>query len=156
MIVVLITIIGLAIGEVAVSRGMAWKLQETVADKLDAQLQIKSLWFVPPAGIFVSGATLLRDDEPLLKIGPTELRLARIPWFNRPLVIKSLDVDDPVLEVSRTEHGLFGGPGLVKAGPTTRKWREAKKLSDVLQLRNLIVRGDGSPTPTIAPPGRCR
>ena len=141
VIVALITALGLALAEVAISRSLAWKLKETVADKLDAQLQIKSLWFVPPVGVYVSGATLSRDDQPIVQIGETELRLAQIPWFNRPMMIQSLDVDDPVLQISRTHEGIFGGPGFVKkTGPTTRKKREPKKLSDVLRLRNLVVR----------------
>src|SRR5687768_17899318 len=58
VIVALITAVALGLAEVAISRSLAWKLKETIADKLDAQLQIKSLWFVPPVGVYVSGATL--------------------------------------------------------------------------------------------------
>ena len=125
--------------EFAISLGLSWKLSGMVADRLDAELRIKSLWYIPPVGMWVSGASLYRDEERLVEIGPTKLRLARIPWFNKPLIIQSLDVDDPVIEISRTEQGLMGGPGLVKARPIPPKPRPPKKLSDILRLRKFIL-----------------
>jgi hypothetical protein len=135
---ILLTIIVASLSELGVSNLLARQLRTLVADRLDAELTVGRLWYIPPFGVYVSDASLWRDQERIASIGATRLRLARVPLPHRPIVIQRLSIEAPILQLTRTAEGLLGGPGLLKARPTTRKG-PAKNLSDVLQLRHLRV-----------------
>jgi hypothetical protein len=119
--------------EVAVSSLIADKLQKTIAAKLDAQLRIGTLWYVPPLGARVTGAALVRDGADVVQLGKATLQLARLPIGRGPVVIESIRLDAPVIHIS---PAVLAG-GLIK----NARWKPDRKLSEMLRLRKLRLEG---------------
>ncbi|HEX8524074.1 MAG TPA: AsmA-like C-terminal region-containing protein [Tepidisphaeraceae bacterium] len=133
--VALLVVCGLEYG---ISKFLDYKLRDTIADRLDAELKIDGLWYVPPLSVHVASAALYRDEERLIAIGPSEIKLARIPLPRRPVVIESIEVDEPTIELTRDKEGFIGGPGFVKERKK-RPRRAPRKLSEILQLRHFQI-----------------
>lgn len=106
------------------------KLQGMIAGHLDAKLEIGRLMYAPPFGVrargvrLVSGSALGGDTAgtELLKVRKFDLKLARSPFREGPLVIQNITVHDPEVHLIRLPDGrLVGMHGLVKKdSPTVR------------------------------------
>jgi hypothetical protein len=140
IIIAVILLLALCGAELGISKFLDYKLRDTISDRLDAQLTIEGLWYVPPLSVHISGATLHREEERLLSIGPSEIKLAQIPLPGRPVVIDSVAVDQPIVELTRDKDGFIGGPGFVKER-AHKTHRPPKKLSEMLRLRHFQLSG---------------
>ncbi len=140
IIIASIVLVALCGAELGISKFLGYKLRETISERLDAELKIEGLWYVPPLSVHVSSAALYREEERLLKIGPSEIKLARIPLPGRPVIIDSVALDRPIVELTRDKEGFIGGPGFVKER-VHKTHRPASKLSEILRLRHLKLNG---------------
>ena len=131
---VVIVLVPLFIAYGLVCRYLERKLENTVAQKLDAELKIDGLLYFPPYGIRITNAHLIRKNNVVLNLGRLSLRLAESPFGDDPIVIEHFDVADPVVRIIRTTEGLQGGPGFVKE-EVKREPEPKKKFSDFLRLR---------------------
>src|SRR6185312_14899444 len=93
-VVLLIVLIG---AEWLISSVIASKLRSTLADKLDAQLRLGPLLYLPPFGVIVFDPQLSRDGQILFAASRIKLSLAGIPSSGTPLVIASLRLVSPQL-----------------------------------------------------------
>src|SRR5688572_11298211 len=135
---VIIVLVPLFIAYGFVCRYLERKLENTVAQKLDAELKIEGLLYFPPYGIRITGAHLIRKNNVVLNLGRLSLRLAESPFGDDPIVIEHFDVADPVVRIIRTKEGLQGGPGFVK-DEVKREPEPKKKFSDFLRLRKFAI-----------------
>jgi uncharacterized protein involved in outer membrane biogenesis len=121
------------------------RLQELVASRLNAHLEIGDLIYRYPYGVDVSNATLVTQSPDgqaltLLEIPRLRLALAQLPIGSGPLVIRRLEIAYPSIHLIRTADGLAGSKTLVRqnspaeSGPPT-------KLSDILQLTEFVMHG---------------
>jgi hypothetical protein len=140
IIIAVVMLIALCGAELGISKFLDYKLRQTIAGHLDAELKIEGLWYVPPLSVYVSGATLHRDEERLLKIGPSEIKLAGIPLPRHPVVIENITIDQPIIELTRDKDGHLGGPGFVKERARKSR-RPPTKLSEMLRLRHFQLTG---------------
>ena len=150
------------------------KLQGMIAGHLDARLQIGRMMYSPPFGVrardvrLVAGSSAGDDfaGTELLKVSKLDLKLARHPFHEGPLVIQNITVHDPEVHVIRTADGrLVGMHNLVRpdaptlqatqpaTAPATRPGVEIEepdeaerdaaraKLSDMFELRHFGIKG---------------
>lgn len=106
------------------------KLQGMIASHLDAKLEIGRLMYAPPFGVrardvrLVSGSALGGETAgtELLKVRKLDLKLARSPFYDGPLIIQNITVHDPEVHLIRMPGGrLVGMDELVrKDSPTVR------------------------------------
>ena len=106
------------------------KLQGMISGKLDARLHIGRLMYAPPFGVrardvrLLSGAGADYPNTELLKVAKLDLKLARSPFRDGPLVIQNITVHDPEVRLIRTAGGrLVGMHALVRkdaADPSTQ------------------------------------
>ena len=110
------------------------KLQGMIEGHLDARLHIGRLMYAPPFGVrardvrLVSGASGGEyAGTELLKVRKLDLKLARSPFRDGPLVIQNITVHDPEAHLVRTADGrLVGMHALVKGdSPTARATQPA-------------------------------
>src|SRR4051812_49146240 len=83
------------------------KLQEMIASKLSAELEMERLAYLPPFGVRVYNARLIALNDAggefdVLKIARLDLRLAKLPFGEGPLVIERIDVQQPEVYLVRT------------------------------------------------------
>ena len=128
------------------------KLQAMIASKLNAELRMEDLAYLPPFGVRVRNAKLVAKNEAdagefdLLKVARIDLRLAELPFGEGPLVIERIDVQQPEVYLVLTEHGLLGSTALT-APPQTRPapgrpvLPPGTKLSDMFELRHFALWG---------------
>ena len=102
------------------------KLQGMISGHLDAKLHIGRLMYAPPFGVrardvrLVSGAGAEWPNTELLKVRKLDLKLARSPFREGPLVIQNITVHDPEVHLIRTHDGrLVGMHALVKKDSPT-------------------------------------
>ena len=147
------------------------KLQGMIAGHLDAKLHIGRLMYSPPFGVrardvrLVSAGGSAPAGVELLKVGKLDLKLARLPFREGPLVIQNITVHEPEVHLIRTEDGkLIGMHGVVRReaaqsqpaadaedgrrdkfdvdAPDEAAAEAARaKLSDMFELRHFGVRG---------------
>lgn len=128
------------------------KLQAMIASKLSAKLEMDHLAYLPPFGVRVRNARLIALDDAggefdLLKIARLDLRLAKLPFGEGPLVIKRIDVQEPELHLVLTERGMLGSTAFqMPPGVQTRPSHGAHlppgtKLSDMFELRHFALWG---------------
>jgi hypothetical protein len=150
------------------------KLQGMIAGHMDARLEIGRMMYAPPWGVRARDVRLIAGDATgqagteLLKVRKLDLKLARHPFHEGPLVIENITVHDPEARVIRTPDGrLVGMHGLVRGdsptaqatqpatSPATRpaggieidppaeaEQEAAKaKLSDMFELRHFGIKG---------------
>jgi hypothetical protein len=150
------------------------KLQGMIGGHLDARLEIGRMMYAPPFGVRARDVRLIAGDATgqagteLLKVRKLDLKLARHPFHEGPLVIENITVHDPEARLIRTPDGrLVGMHALLKkdsptaqatqpsARPATRpandldvappaeaEQQAAKaKLSDMFELRHLGIKG---------------
>src|SRR5438874_2043609 len=91
------------------------KLQAMISSKVDAELRVGSLAYLPPFGVRVRDARLIAHDRQnsgreleVLKIARLDLRLAKLPFRKGPLVIQRVEVREPELHLVYTDEGLLG------------------------------------------------
>ena len=124
------------------------KLQGMIAGHLDAQLRIGDLSYSPPYGVRARDVSLVTDDPrhgwvELVKVKRLDLKLARLPFGDGPLVIQNVTVQDPSIHLVQTEDG-FVGRRLVRkqdGSPATSPKDQPEdfgkgKLSDMFLLRH--------------------
>jgi hypothetical protein len=104
------------------------KLQGMIAGHLDARLQIGRMMYAPPFGVrardvrLIAGASAGPEfaGTELLKVAKLDLKLARHPFHEGPLVIQNITVHDPEVHVIRTADGrLVGMHNLVRPDAPT-------------------------------------
>jgi hypothetical protein len=152
------------------------KLQGMIAGHLDAKLHIGRLMYAPPFGGRARDVRLIGGGSAgaenagteLLKVRKLDLKLARLPFREGPLVIQNITVHDPEVHLIRTADGrLVGMHKLIKPdSPTAQATqptsqpaatqpaeleierpeeaaREAAmaKLSDMFELRHFGIKG---------------
>lgn len=124
------------------------RLQAMIADQLNAELRIGGLSYSIPYTVDVTDAELVAPDPEgkpleLLRVPHLALSLARSPLRSGPLVIQSVQIDDPSIHLIKTASGLVGHRTLARPqNPTadsgsTKQW----KLSQMFQLRRLALHG---------------
>jgi hypothetical protein len=121
----------LLIGEVLASRFIADKLRATVEGKLDAQLELGPLVYVPPYGAIAWGARITRHGDELFAVSRVNLALAEFPLKDKPIIISKLDVHEPVLSIAPKRFDKIAKPSGDPQHP--------HKLSDVLRLKEVRV-----------------
>ena len=149
------------------------KLQGMIAGHLDAKLHIGRLMYAPPFGVrardvrLVGGEATGAGGTELLRVAKLDLKLARSPFREGPLVIQNITVHEPEVRLIRTADGrLVGMQGLVKKdSPTAKATQPATqpaeppeavdvdppekaeqeaaqaKLSDMFELRHFGIKG---------------
>ena len=127
------------------------KLQAMVASKLDAELRVGGLTYLPPFGVRVRDAHVVGRESgsgnpvELLKFAQLDLRLAELPFGEGPLVIERIEVRQPEVHLVLTEDGVTGTRPTTPEGeaqpPTTVALPAGTKLSDMFELRHLSVWG---------------
>jgi hypothetical protein len=132
------------------------KLQAMIASKVDAELRIGSLAYLPPFGVSVRDARLVAHDRTrggqeldVLKVAKLELRLAKLPFGKGPLVIQRVKIRDPELHLVFTDEGLLGKVTFARPreSPPPPPPTEPQpippqtKLSDMFELRHLEMSG---------------
>src|SRR5688572_13554037 len=126
------------------------KLQAMIASRVDAELRMESLSYLPPFGVRVRGARLVAKENgasevELLKFARLDLRLAKLPFGEGPLVIERIELQQPEVHLVFTEHGLVGSRALghpqTQPQPAGPQLPPGTKLSDMFELRHLAVRG---------------
>src|SRR5688572_29008724 len=100
----------LLIVEFLASRAIADKLRATVAAKLDAELELGPLIYVPPYGVYVWDARITRDGEDLFSVAHARLSLTQFPFKDRPIIISRLAVHQPVLNIAPGRFDKIGMP----------------------------------------------
>ncbi|MEA2734122.1 MAG: hypothetical protein QOE14_573, partial [Humisphaera sp.] len=121
----------LLVGEFLASRAIADKLRTTVDSKLDAQLELGPLIYIPPYGAWAWNARITRDGEELFSVARVKLSLAQFPFRDKPIIISKLTVEQPVLSLA---PGRFD-----KIAKPTGDVKRPNKLSDVLRLKQVRV-----------------
>jgi hypothetical protein len=130
-----ILILALAAGaEYAGSRAIRAKLIGLVARKLDAQLEIGTLIYVPPYGANVWNVKLTRGGKEIVTLPGATIRLAKLPLGGAsPIVISRFWVDKPALTLGpETFKGMMKSSGREQA---------PRRLSEMLRLREVHVAG---------------
>lgn len=110
-----------------------------VAAHLNAELQIGSLHYRLPYGVTAYDVTLVTHDHrapvELFNAKKIDLVLAEFPRRNKPLIIRKLILDEPMVRLIKVPPPVeIEGHDLLRRG-NTPKPSEALKLSDVLRLR---------------------
>src|SRR5205814_2376517 len=101
--------------------------------KLDAQLEIDTLVYIPPYGANVWSVRLTRGGKEIVSLPSATIRLAKLPLGSDPIVISRFWIDKPALAL-----GPDTLKGIVK--PSGRELAP-KKLSEMLRLRELHLAG---------------
>lgn len=144
IIVILIALAGI---EYLASRAIASKLRGLVANKLDAELKLGTIFYIPPYGAWIRDAQLVRKEQPLVRIPQATVKLAEFPLGGeKPLIISSLRVTKPVLQLAPDAF-----KGMAHGGGETKP---PKKLSEMLRLEKVRI-SDGRITyadPAISAP----
>lgn len=129
------------------------KLQAMIASKLSAELRMDGLTYLPPFGVRVWGARLVARDEAgsgefdLFKVARVDLRLAKLPFGEGPLVIERIDVQQPEMYLVLTKDGLLGSnafeppPGVQTQPSDKGSGIPGAKLSDMFELRHFALSG---------------
>src|SRR4051812_4387023 len=89
------------------------KLQAMISSQLDAQLAIDDISYTPPYGVRARGVHLVTNDPKhgyveLLKIGTLDLKLAKLPVGQGPLVIETFSLRDPAVHLVFADGKLVG------------------------------------------------
>ena len=151
--------VGVIIAAVCAPMALRWlvrtRLQSMIADQLDARLKIGDLKYSFPYEVNLTDAALITDRpgaEPLvlLQVPHIGLKLARSPLRSGPLVIESIQIDNPAIHLIQTEKGLLGRRAIAVSSPLPTAndnmfKRKDWKLSNMLQLHRLALHG-GSAT----------
>lgn len=127
------------------------KLQAMVSSRVDARLDLGGLTYLPPYGVRIRNATLVAPDPAgggdvqVLQIDTLVLRLARPPWTEGPLVIKSLEVTKPAVHLIQSPDGIIGVHRFVRDQPATQPADDdpldgKRKLSDMFELRHFVIK----------------
>src|SRR4051794_19306435 len=77
--VLVVFLVSLALTEYLISWTISRKLRAILTDRVNGEVHINRLLFVPPYGVHVWNATLTQGNHAVLNIGRLDLRLARIP-----------------------------------------------------------------------------
>jgi hypothetical protein len=144
--------IGLAlswfIAPMLLRRLLRTRLQAMIADQLNAELRIGGLSYSFPYAVDVTDAELVAQDPQgnpleLVRVPHLALSLARSPLRSGPLVIQSVQIDDPAIHLIQATGGLVGQRSQAKAQNPTPESGAAEqwKLSQMFQLRRLALHG---------------
>ena len=124
---VLLLLIALAAGELIISSLIRRKLITTMQAKLDAELQVDRLFYLPPYGAIAFAPRVIRGGETVFQADRLRVQLAEFPADSKPLIISRLAVDDPRVFIDTVTVKQPAVP------------RQPSKLSDVLRLEQLRV-----------------
>ena len=146
----LTVVLVLLIGELLASRLIAVKLRSTVAAKLDAELDLGPLLYVPPFGAWTWNGRITRDGDDLFTVSSVRLELAEFPRKDKPIIISRLAAHQPVINIAPRRFDK-----IVKPAPEHEE-DVPRKLSGMLRLRHVRVT-DGQvtyvdPARPLAPP----
>ena len=132
IILALLVLLLLGAGEYYISRAIATKLRDTANGKLDAELRLGTVIYVPPMGAWVWNAQLVRVGQPIVQIPRAMIHLAKLPLRDQPIIISSLTLEEPRLNLSPGAFRNIMKPGAQEKAP--------RKLSGMLQLKRVRVR----------------
>jgi hypothetical protein len=136
------------VGPSVVAPMLRERLQQMVAQHLNAELKMDRLTYHFPYGLSAHNAALVAWDDrgqqiDLLRVKELNLHLAKLPWGDGPLVIKRIIIKEPSAHFILTENGLLGTRGLVKEQPTEVAPQPGKpkkeKPSDYFRLRRFEI-----------------
>ncbi len=96
-----VVVVGLIGAEVFISRSIGRKLANTLQERANAELTYDSAWYIPPYGLKLTGVRVKRDAADVLTVARLAVKLDRIPRPHQQLVINSIDIDAPVVRISR-------------------------------------------------------
>jgi len=135
-----VLVVGAIVGYGALCGHIEHRLERAVADKLDAELQLGRLLYIPPLGVHIGSAHLVRKNNVLADFGRVDLKLGAWPRKGRPVVIDDLTIRQPIVRIFKTDAGLVGGPGFVK-DVTPPPEEATKKFSDKVRIGRFHIAG---------------
>src|SRR5688500_18276847 len=128
-----ISIVLLALGpaEYFASRAISAKLTAAANQKLDAELRLGRVLYLPPYGACIWDAELVRVGQPIVKISRAIVELSEFPLSDKPIIIARLTVSQPEFQLSPGAFRHIVKPGAENKHP--------RKLSGMLQLKQLRI-----------------
>lgn len=110
-------------------------------DHLGPELTFERIDYLPPATVTLSNVTLDDATTRLLEAESIRITLAERPRRGQPVVIQSVELTGPIINIERTEAGgIAGFDGLVsRDGGAVRDDGGSTRLSDVFEIRSIIV-----------------
>jgi hypothetical protein len=127
------------------------KLQAMIGSQLKADLSIGAIRYAPPYGVRVRDVSLLANDPKhgrveILKVAVLDLKLAKLPVGDGPLVIENVTIRDPALHVVIADGQVVGRGGVVRPEGERRKTLDellppGTRLSDMFRLRHFGLHG---------------
>lgn len=125
-VLVVLVLLGVIAAEVGLSLLISSRLRGTVSAKLDAELKLGPLIYLPPYGAIVFNPQLTRGSETIFRAARIKLALAKFPRKNEAVVIASLKMTSPVLSLAPGQFDHISKPSGQAMAP--------RKLSEMLQL----------------------
>jgi hypothetical protein len=133
LIIVVLLLAALGAGEWLASRALRAKIMALAEKKLDAELQLGPVFYIPPYGAWVYDAHLIRNKREIFQVDSIDLSLAEFPLGHGPIIIASLGMDGPTANLS---PGAF--TNLIKKDA---REHEPRKLSNMLRLEQVRIIG---------------
>lgn len=132
-------------GESGLEAWIGENVRAVVQGYLKPELSFDSLDYQAPRGVEILGLQLAAPNQPLLSIERAYLELAEIPRRGKPILVERIEVDKPRIHVVQTADGAFVGWGDFVRGEGQREESvdEGRRLSDVLRLRQVVIRDGG-------------
>ena len=127
-----ISIAVLVLLEVVISRSVSRKLVVLFESHVDAKLEFTSAMYVPPYGMYLVNARVIRGGKTIVSVGGLSVALDSFPAPHRQIVIRSIDVSRPIVHIT---------PGAVPPTPGPAEPRPKQRLSELFRLTRLDITG---------------
>lgn len=126
------------------------KLNAQLAQELGGEFEADVVWYFPPKSVSVSDARIFIPVEggkftQMLSLESLDLTLAELPLGKGPVLIESIEIEEPTV---RFTDALLAKFGREENAAATRPGTQAaenpinsRKLSEVFRLRRLTLRG---------------
>ncbi len=129
------------------SRYVRRRIVALTAERLDgAELQADTILYAPPFGVVARGVRLIGRETAggtpieVLSVARIDLKLARLPAHDQPLMIERLRLAHPTVRFIRRHHRIVSPDQVIR--PTTAPTpRARKKFSEILRLNDLAIDG---------------
>ena len=125
-------IAGLALLEIVISRSVSRKLVMLFESHADAKLEFTSAIYVPPYGMYLLNARVIRGGKTFVSVPGLSVALDKFPTPDRQIVIRSIGASRPIVRITPGAVAPTTGPA--KPGPK-------QKLSELLRLTRLDITG---------------
>jgi AsmA-like C-terminal region len=127
-----ILIVVLVLLEVVISRSVSRQLVMLFEDHVDAKLEFAFAIYVPPYGMHLVNARVIRGGKPFVSVDGLSVALDRFPTPHRQIVIRSIDVSRPIVHIAP-------GAGPPTTGPV--RPRSQQRVSELFRLTRLDIAG---------------